>query len=71
MKKKLEIEVGKTHFVFESNDLTNKTAFEYAKIHQARNPHISGLLVIEISEEHAQRWIKSKTEDKYSKDEDK
>ena len=54
---KIEIDIGKTHFVFNANDLKYKTAFDYAKVHQKRNPNVTGLFYLDLSEENAQKYL--------------
>jgi hypothetical protein len=71
MRKKVEFEIGKTHFVFNSKDITNKTALKYAKCHYKRNPHITGLLTIEISEKNAQHRVRQMTEYNQAQEENK
>jgi len=62
VKKKIECSVGNTRFVFNSNDITRKTALRYAKCHYKKNPHIIGLLTIEISEKNALQRVRQMTE---------
>jgi len=71
MKKKVEFNIGNTHFVFNSKDITNKTAFKYAKCHYKRNPHITGLLTIEISEKNALQRVRQMTEFNQAQEENK
>jgi len=71
MKKKVEFNIGNTHFVFNSKDITKKTAFKYAKCHYKRNPHIIGLLTIEISEKNALQRVRQMTEFDQAQEENK
>ena len=71
MKKKVEFNIGNTRFVFNSEDITRKTALKYAKCHYKKNPHIIGLLTIEISEKNAQERVRQMTELNQAQDESK
>jgi molybdopterin/thiamine biosynthesis adenylyltransferase len=62
MKKHVELKIGNTRFVFNSKDITKKTALKYAKCHNKINPHITGLLTIEISESNALQRVRQMTE---------
>lgn len=69
--KRIEIDIDKTHFIFESNNITEKTAFEYAKMHQARNPYPPGPITFEISEEDALKQLSRFLKHDQVQDEDK
>ena len=71
MKKKVEFIIGNTHFVFNSKDITKKTALKYAKCHYKKNPHIIGLLTIEISEKNALNRVRQMTEFNEAQEENK
>jgi 3-hydroxymyristoyl/3-hydroxydecanoyl-(acyl carrier protein) dehydratase len=62
MKKHVEFNIGDTRFVFNSKDITKKTALKYAKCHYKKNPHITGVLTIEISEKNALNRVRQMTE---------
>jgi hypothetical protein len=71
MKNKIEFKIGATRFVFKSKDITRKTALKYAKCHYKKNPHITGLLTIEISEKNGQERVRQMTECNDAQEENK
>ena len=71
MKKHVELKIGDTRFVFNSKDITQKTALRYAKCHYKKNPHITGVLTIEISEKNALNRVRQMTELNKAQEENK
>jgi hypothetical protein len=71
MKNKIEFKIENTRFVFKSKDITRATALKYAKCHYKKNPHIIGLLTIEISEKNARERVRQMTELNEAQEENK